>query len=237
MNEAATNESLEIQTSLRLFNLVGLIKQNMCAVEKIFDKRFGSSNWSTEIHIRNGIKRNDRKKEKTEGRKFVKNLDLAILSVTSMPIFDLKSGFKIIHGVTILVKDYEWEISSKILLRVTDQTPQLDPWSITIFQSDCIENGLAAVEKQISEWLQKHIEHAKTFNAENPLEATPCEAIYPRIYELFTTAKWNDALATLSHYEQYSPEFYERFENEVNTIRHEVYALEKAQSAEENPHE
>jgi hypothetical protein len=238
LNEAITNENLEIQTSFRLLNLIGLIEGSLREVERNFDKRFETKNYSTRIRIRNRFK--PAAPENTEKRRRGIDPERVNLTVGANSQFDPESGFNIQNRVFLSANKTknQWEVSYGSYLQFTSRLPPYsEPWSATIFQENLTVLNLDEAESKITEWLAQCLEHAQTFNAENPLEATACKIIYPRIRELFVNSKWNHVPEDDLFHQQVPEEMYEQFEKEARAFRNEVYALEKAQSAEENPHE
>ena len=239
MNEAATNKDLEIRTSFRLLNLIGLIEGSLREVERIFSKRFETKNHSTRIHARHGIKMAKATPENVKKRRRSIDLERVNLTFGTKPQFDPESGFKIQHRIFLSVdKDKnQWQISHNLNLEFTSRLPPYsEPWSATILRENLTVSSLKEVETKITEWLTQFLGHAKTFNAESPLEATACKMIYPRIRELFVNSKWNHVPEDDLFHQQVPEEMYEQFEKEARAFRNEVYALEK-HTTEENPHE
>ena len=238
MNEAATNENLEIQTSLRLLNLIGLIEGSLREVERIFSKRFETRNYSTQIRASRGIKIDQEIPISTGIKRRGFDPEKIGLQFFAKPKFDQESGFKISYSISLRINKNEWQIWNNVNLEFTSRLPPYsEPWSAAIFRENLTASSLDDVETKITEWLAQCLEHAKTFNAENPLEATACNMIYPRIRELFVNSKWNHVPEDDLFHQQVPEELYEQFEKEARAFRNEVYALEKAQAAEENPHE
>jgi hypothetical protein len=240
LNEVATNENLEIQTSFRLLNLIGLIEGSLRGVEKVFSKRFETWDNSTRIRARHGIGKANATPENSERRKRSIDPERVNLRISTDPQFDPESGFKIQYRIVLWVnKDKnQWEISCSCYLVFTLRLPPYsEPWSATIFRENLAVSSLDEAETKITEWRAQCLEHAKTFNAENPLEATACKMIYPQIRELFVNSKWNHVPEDDLFHQQVPEAMYEQFEKEAQAFRNEVHALEKAQSAEENPHE
>jgi hypothetical protein len=238
LNEAATSENLEIQTSVRLLNLIGLIEGSLREVESSFDKRFETRNYSTRIRIRNRFK--PAAPENAEKRRRGIDPERVNLAVGANSQFDPESGFKIQHRILLSANKTknQWEISCSCYLEFTSRLPPYsEPWSATIFRENLTVSSLDEVETKITEWRAQCLEHAKTFNAENPLEATACKTIYPRIRELFVNSKWNHVPEDDLFHQQVPEEMYEKFEKEARAFRNEVYALEKAHAAEESHHE
>ena len=239
MNEAAINENLEIRTSFRLLNLIGLIEGSLREVGRIFKKRFETRNNSTRIRARHGIKKTNATAENAEKRKFSIDPERVNLRINTDPQFDPESGFRIKYKITLWVnKDKnQWEISCSCHLGFTSRLPPYsEPWSATIFQENLTVSSLNEVETKITKWLTQCLEHASTFNAENPLEATACKMIYPRVRELFVNSKWNHVPEDDLFHQQVPEEMYEQFEKEARAFENEISALEK-HPVEENPHE
>jgi hypothetical protein len=232
LNEIATNENLEIQTSLRTLNLIARVQRNMFTVNKVFNKRFDLKNYSDHLGIQNGTS-----KKETGERGRVLNENILRVSLNTSSIFDTDSGFGICYVINFFFLPEKLTISSRIELDITAMTPSYDPWSITIAEENFEARNLENAETQIDQGFQTHIEHATSFDIENPLRGTVFQEIYPKIWDMFTQSKWNKCVEDRSVREQLSPEFLEQFGREVSTIRHEVYALGKAQSAEEHSHE
>jgi hypothetical protein len=235
-----TNENLEIQTGFQLLNLIGLIEGGLRGVEKIFEQRFEAKNYSTQIRARHGIGKVNATPENAEKRRRSIDPRRVNLRIYTNAVFDPKSKFKIKYRIVLWVnKDKnQWEISNSCYLEFTSRLPPYsEPWSATIFRENLTVSSLDKVETKITEWLAQCLEHAETFNAENPLEPTACKMIYPRIRELFVNSKWNHVPEDDLFHQQVPEEIYEKFEKEARAFRNEVYALEKAQSVEENPHE
>ena len=239
MNEAAINENLEIRTSFRLLNLIGLIEGSLREVEKIISNRFETENYSTRINLRNRFKISSAVPENAEKRRRSIDPERVNLTVGAISQFDPESGFKIQHRIFLSIdKDKkQWQISHNLNLKFTSRLPPYsEPWSATILRENLTGSSLDEVETKITEWLTQFLEHAKTFNAENPLEATACKMIYPRIRELFVNSKWNHVPEDDLFHQQVPEEMYEQFEKEARAFRNEVYTLEK-HTTEENPHE
>jgi hypothetical protein len=238
LNEAATNENLEIQTSFRLLNLIGLIEGSLRGVENVFKKRFETWNNSTQIRARHGVKINQAIPISAGIKRYGLDPKKVVLRFFTKPKFEQESGFKISYSMFLRIYKNEWQIWNNVNLEFTSRLPPYsEPWSATIFQENLTVPSLDEVETKTTEWLAQCLEHAETFNAENPLEATACKLIYPRIRELFVNSKWNHVPEDDLFHRQIPEEMYEKFEKEARALRNEVYALEKAQSAEEPHHE
>jgi hypothetical protein len=225
----------ETEIALQLLNLITSYQECTREIKEIIFKRTDIKDYSTNLRIFNAT---ERVKNEAGQRKFknLRILDRIFVRLFSQLGFDIETGFKVSYAIEIGISENVWTLRKDVWLLVTKETPLGDPWSVKIETDESSSSNLVETEVKIHEWLQEFLEHAKDFDLENPLKQTPCESIYSRIKSMFVEVKWNQIIAEDRNGDFYSesPDLFAKFDNEVNSIRHEVYALQKLHEAKES---
>jgi hypothetical protein len=234
--ENANDEYTSSLSVVKFLNLMVNCQKSLLEIEKLISQTSGIENDSLITIIKNRGKwvRDESTKKK---RRNMEDPGMVYTEIRSESIFDTTSKFSMDYRYGFHFMEDNWIAWRSVSVFVTDMTPIGDPCSIILKSEHCSEKNLTDMEKFVQKWLESDLKFARTFNPVNPLEKTYLSSIYPRVHDLIVSIKWNEADEgdhfRRAIYEK-SPEEYKRFDEALNSIRHEASALRRQREAKES---
>jgi hypothetical protein len=236
--ENANDDYTSSLSVIKFLNLIVDCQKSLRETEREISKRTGIENSSvgTVINNRGRMVRDENSERRRKWGK-VEDPKKVYVRIQASPIFDALSKFTIDYWYGIRFKNESWNAWHSISIGVTDMTPLGDSWSIGLEHYECSENNLLDIEEVIRRWLKGDLRHAQTFNLTNPFTETFFSDIYSRVHELIVSMKWNEIdegdYFRNAIYEK-SPEEFKKFDETLNSIRHEIRVLAKQHEAKES---